>query len=298
MISISRNSLSISFLILKTKMIMSPISVGTVRMRWSFSAEKLQTMPWGFTKPHLNCLDWIIKPSFSNFFFQAVISLGLSKFSFFSRPQWGLVEREHPSVHADLDRENPILGGRPVSLRSLQSSQGGPFLCSSQGWRELLQSRLVTHRMMRLPVVPSLPLLICLVVVQSPSQVWLFLIHGPQHARLPSPLPSPEVYPSSYPLHLWCHSAISSSDALFSFCPQPFPVSGTFLMSQLFTSGDQNTGASASASVLPMSIQGRFPLRLTGLISLLSKGLLSLLQHHSSKASVLWLSAFFMVQLS
>ena len=69
-------------------------------------------------------------------------------------------------------------------------------------------------------------------------------------------------------------------------------------MSQLFTSGDQNTGASASAPVLPMSIQGRFPLRLTGLISLLSKGLLSLLQHHSSKASVLWHSAFFIVQLS
>ena len=96
--------------------------------------------------------------------------------------------------------------------------------------------------------------------------------HGLQHTKLHSPSPSPKVCPSSCPLHRWCHPAISSSDALF-FCPQSFPVSGTFSMSHLFTSDDQNTGASASASVLPMSIQGWFPLRLTGLISLLSKGL-------------------------
>ena len=82
-----------------------------------------------------------------------------------------------------------------------------------------------------------------------------------------------EVCPSSCPLHQWCHPAISSSDALFAFCPQSLPASGTFPVSWLFTSDDQNTGASASASVFPMSIQGWFPLRLTGLISLLSKGL-------------------------
>ena len=69
-------------------------------------------------------------------------------------------------------------------------------------------------------------------------------------------------------------------------------------MSQLFASDDQNTGASASASALPTSIQGWSPLRLTGLISLLSKTSMSLLQHHNSKASILWCSAFFMVQLS
>ena len=68
-------------------------------------------------------------------------------------------------------------------------------------------------------------------------------------------------------------STISSSDTLWSFYPQFFPASVTFTMSQLFASDDQNTGASVSASVLPMSIQGSFPLRLTGLISLLSKGL-------------------------
>ena len=108
--------------------------------------------------------------------------------------------------------------------------------------------------------------------------LWLFLAscpvmsdslwpHGLQLARPSYPLPSPKVCPSS------CPSSHLSSDALFSFCPQTFPASGTFPMSRLFASGDQNTGASASASVLPMSIQGWFPLRLTGLISLLSKGL-------------------------
>ena len=83
----------------------------------------------------------------------------------------------------------------------------------------------------------------------------------------------PHHYPKSCPLHQWCHSAISSSAALFSFCHHSFPAWETLTMSQLSASGDQNTGASASASVLPMRIQGWFPLRLTGLISLLSKRL-------------------------
>ena len=97
--------------------------------------------------------------------------------------------------------------------------------------------------------------------------------HGLQQARPPCLLPSPEVCPSSRPLQQWCHPAISSSDALFSFCPQSFTVSGTFSVSHLFASDDQNIRASASASVLPVNIQGWCPLRLTGLISLLSKGL-------------------------
>ena len=83
-----------------------------------------------------------------------------------------------------------------------------------------------------------------------------------------------------------------------SSCLQSFPALGSFLMSQLFTSGGQRIGASASASVFPMHIQGLFPLKLTGFISLLFKGLSSLLQQHSSKASILWCSALFMVQLS
>ena len=85
------------------------------------------------------------------------------------------------------------------------------------------------------------------------------------------PVP-PRECPNSCSLHRWSRPAISSSNALFSFCPQSFPASGTFPKNQLFTSDYQNIGASASASVLPMSIQGWFPLRLTGLISLLSKG--------------------------
>ena len=83
--------------------------------------------------------------------------------------------------------------------------------------------------------------------------------HGLQHAGPLCPSPSPTVCPSSCPLHWRCHPAISSSDTLFSFCPQSFPASGTFPISQLFASDDQNTGVSASASVLPMDIQGWFP---------------------------------------
>ena len=74
-----------------------------------------------------------------------------------------------------------------------------------------------------------------------------FWPHRLQHARPPCPSPSPEIFPSSCPLHQWCHPVISSSDDLFS-CPQSFPALGTFPMSQLFTSDEQNTGASASAS--------------------------------------------------
>ena len=96
---------------------------------------------------------------------------------------------------------------------------------------------------------------------------------GLQHARLPCPSPSPRVCSNSCPLSQWQHPTTSPSVIPFSSCPQSFPASGSFPMSQLFTSGCQNTGASASASVLPMNMQGRFPLGLTGLISLQTKGL-------------------------
>ena len=98
------------------------------------------------------------------------------------------------------------------------------------------------------------------------------LPHGLQHSRLPCPSPSPRVCLSSCSLHQWCHPAIWSPDALFSFCPRSFPASGTLPMSYLFASGDQNTGTSASGSVLPVNIQGWSPLRLTGLISFMPKG--------------------------
>ena len=88
--------------------------------------------------------------------------------------------------------------------------------------------------------------------------------HGLQHARPPCPSPSPGVCPSSCSLHRWCCPDISFSDALFSFCPQFSPASGTFPMSHLLASDDQNTGASALAPVLPVNIQGWSPLRLEG----------------------------------
>ena len=98
-----------------------------------------------------------------------------------------------------------------------------------------------------------------------------FWPYGLQHVRLPCPSPSPGVRSNSCPLSLWCQSTISSSVSPFS-CPQSFPASGSFPMSQLFASGGQSIGVSASLSALPMNIQGWFPLRLTGVISLRSKG--------------------------
>ena len=114
------------------------------------------------------------------------------------------------------------------------------------------------------------------------------------NARAPCLSPS-GVSPSVCPLNQWCHPIISSSVSLFSFCLWSFPASGSF-QCQLFSSGGQSIGA--SASVLSVNIQGWIHLGLTGVISLQSKGLLTLFQYHSSKASILLFSAFFMVQLS
>ena len=99
--------------------------------------------------------------------------------------------------------------------------------------------------------------------------------HGLQHTRLLCPLPSPRVCSNSCPLSRWCHPTISSSVLPFSSCLQSFPVSGSYLLHRLFTSGSWSirASASASASVLPMNIQGWFILGLTYLISLQSKGL-------------------------
>ena len=110
--------------------------------------------------------------------------------------------------------------------------------------------------------------------------------HGLQNARPPCPSPTPRVYSNSWPLSRWCHPIISSSVIPFSSHLQSFPASGSFQMSQFFTSGGQSIGVSASTSVLPTNIQDWFPLGWTSWISLQSKGLKSLLQHHSSKASI------------
>ena len=119
--------------------------------------------------------------------------------------------------------------------------------------------------------------------------------HGLQHNRLPCPSPTLGAYPNSCPLSGWCHPALSSSIIPFSSCLQSFSASGFFPVSWLFTSGGQNIGASvsASASVLPMNIQGWFPLGLTGLISLLSKAL-----SRGFSSTIVWKHQFLGIQPS
>ena len=118
-------------------------------------------------------------------------------------------------------------------------------------------------------------------------------LHELQHTRLLCLLLSPGVCSDSCPLRWWCHPTISSSAALFSSHLQPFPASRSFPMSWLFTTGGQIIGASASASVLPKNIQGWFSLGLTGLVSLLSKGLLRILS-----STTVWKHQFFSAEPS
>ena len=120
-----------------------------------------------------------------------------------------------------------------------------------------------------------------------------FHTHGLQHVRLPCSSPSPRVCSNSCPLSEWCYLTTSTSDAIFSFCLQSFPASGSFSVSWLFASGGQNTGASAAVSVLPMNIQGWLPLGLTGLISLLSKRLSRVFS-----STTIWKHQFFDTQPS
>ena len=135
--------------------------------------------------------------------------------------------------------------------------------------------------------------------VQSLSRVWLFGTPWTTACQASLSISNSPNYSNSCPLSQWCHSTISSFVIPFSSHLQSFPASRSFQMSQFFTSGNQSIGISASASVLQMNIQDWFPLGWTGWISLQSKGTLkSLIQHHSSKASVLWCLDFFIVQLS
>ena len=126
-----------------------------------------------------------------------------------------------------------------------------------------------------------------------------FKPHGLQHARPPCPSPTLVVYSNSCPLSRWCHPAISSSVIPFSSCLQTFPASGSFPVSQLFASGGESSG-SFSFSVSPSNEHpGLISFRMDWLDHLAVKGTLKgLLQHHSSKASILRPSAFFIVQLS
>ena len=125
------------------------------------------------------------------------------------------------------------------------------------------------------------------------SCVQPFVTLGLQHARLPSPSLSPGVCSNSCPLSQWCHPTISSSVTPFSSWPQSSSPSGFFPVSWLFTSDGQSIGASTSASVSPMNIQGWFPLGLTGLISLLSMGLSRVFS-----STTVWKHQFFNAQPS
>ena len=147
-----------------------------------------------------------------------------------------------------------------------------PFTCLSQPLAPIVLLW-VTMNLTALDIsriIQYLSLCCCCSVDQSCPTL---LPHGLQHTRLPCPSPSPGAYSNSCPLSWWCHPTISSSVVPFSSCPQCFSASGSFLMNQLFVSGGQNIGASASASVLPMNIQDWFPLGRSSLISLQSKGL-------------------------
>ena len=116
-------------------------------------------------------------------------------------------------------------------------------------------------------------------------------LHGLEHARLLCPPLSPRVFSVSWPLSQWCYLTIVSSTIAFFFCLQSFPASGSFPMSWFFATHGQNIGASALAIVLPMNIQGWFPLGLTGLISLLSKGLSRVFS-----STTIWKHQFFGIQ--
>jgi len=115
--------------------------------------------------------------------------------------------------------------------------------------------------------------------VRSLSCVRFFATHRLQHTSLPCPSPTPRACSNLCPSSQWGHPTILSSIVPFSSCLQSFPPSGSFPISQLFASGVQSIGVSASASVLPMNIQDWFPLRLTGLISVQSKEIYSKLWH-------------------
>ena len=140
--------------------------------------------------------------------------------------------------------------------------------------------------------------------ILSESIIWVYHLHcfccsfaQLQNTRLPCPSLSPRVCSNSCPLNQWCHSTISSSLIPFS-CLQTSQASGSFPVSHFFISGGQDIGVSASASLLPMNTQDWFPFNWLVWYPCSPRDCQSLLQHHSSKASILQCPAFFIVQLS
>ena len=123
-------------------------------------------------------------------------------------------------------------------------------------------------------------------------------LHEPKHVRPPCPSPTPRVHSNPCPLSRWCHPTIWPSTVPFSSCPQYLPTSGSIEMSQLFASGGQNIGVSVSTSVLPMNTQDWHPLGWTGRPSCSSRDSQGSSPTPQFKTWILWLSAFFRVQLS
>ena len=165
----------------------------------------------------------------------------------------------------------------------LESAQFSEMLSFSQYLRNILISTFIV--MMTRPLIRSHPTAISHQCVKTVRTLWHLAQfshsvvsdslqpHELQHTRPPCPSPAPWVHPNLCPSSWWCHPTISSSVIPFSSCPQSFPASGSFQMSQLFASGSQSIGVSASTSVLPINIQDWSPLGWTGWISLQSKGL-------------------------
>ena len=190
-------------------------------------------------------------------------------------PLWQKVKKKSESEKVVLKLNIPetkIMASSPIT--SWQTDReivetGADFICwgskitADSDWNHEIKRCLFLGR----KVMTNLVQFSCTVVSDSLQP------HGTQHTRPPCPSPTPRIYPNSCPLSRWHHPTILSSDIPFSSCPQSFPASGSFQMSQLFISGGQSIGVSASASVLPMNTQDWSPLWQTSWISLRSKGL-------------------------
>ena len=133
----------------------------------------------------------------------------------------------------------------------------------------------------------------CCFDVQLLNHVWFLWPHILQHTRFPCPSLSPRIFSNSCPLSQWCHPTTSSSVTPFSSCPQSFSASGPFPMCWFFTLGGQSIGASASALIFHVNIQCWYLLGLTGLIFMLSKGLLRVFS-----STIVWKYQFFSAQPS
>ena len=179
---------------------------------------------------------------------------------YFTNSYWSLTtEYSNPQYSLQFRRRSRLLGYIRIDNMELSFQRWAVHLYFLQWWK------------CSITVLPNAVFVLYLFSHSvMPDSLWSY---GEQHARPPCPSPTPGVYSNSCPLSWWCHPTISPSVVPFSSCLQSFPTSEYFPMSWLLASDGQSIGYLTSASVLPMNSQGWFPLGLTGLISLLSKGL-------------------------